>query len=267
VEQYAIRGGRPGYDRLKLLAQDRWPATAALLERLGIEPGMRCIDVGCGGGEVSFEIARLVGSDGHVTGIDMDEVKLALGRAAAADRGIANVELRAADVNHWSEEAGYDLVYCRFLLQHLSRPIDLLARMWSAVRPGGVIAVEDTDFDGLFCDPPNEGFDFYWRTIRLLVRKRGGDSTLGRKLHRYFLKAGIQDPSWRMVQDVAYEGVGKVLALSTLEAIADAALAERLATVNEMREAVTSLAAFIEDPTTMVASPRIFQVWRRRDPA
>ena len=42
----------------------------------------------------------------------------------------------------------YDLVYSRFLLQHLSRPVELLPRMWAAVRAGGVIAVEDADFDG-----------------------------------------------------------------------------------------------------------------------
>jgi predicted O-methyltransferase YrrM len=41
--------------------------------------------------------------------------------------------------------------------------------MWEAVRPGGVIAVEDADFDGLFCDPPNDGFDFYRRMVPRVV--------------------------------------------------------------------------------------------------
>ena len=47
---YVIRDGRPGYDRLALLARERWPDTQALLKRAGVSPGMRCIDIGCGGG-------------------------------------------------------------------------------------------------------------------------------------------------------------------------------------------------------------------------
>ena len=47
---YVIRDGRPGYDRLALLARERWPDTQALLGRAGVSPGMRCIDIGCGGG-------------------------------------------------------------------------------------------------------------------------------------------------------------------------------------------------------------------------
>lgn len=55
----------------------------------------------------------------------------------------------------------YDFVYCRTLLQHLSDPVGLLRPMWAAVRTGGTIAVEDADFDGLFCDPDSSGFAFY----------------------------------------------------------------------------------------------------------
>ena len=62
---YVIRGGKPGYDRLLLLARDRWPDTRALLERAGVSAAVRCIDIGCGGGEVTLEIARLVGPAGR----------------------------------------------------------------------------------------------------------------------------------------------------------------------------------------------------------
>ena len=72
-----IRGGREGYDRLRLLARARWPDTADLLVRAGVRPGMRCVDLGCGGGEVTFEIARLVGAAGDVTGVDAAVADLA----------------------------------------------------------------------------------------------------------------------------------------------------------------------------------------------
>ena len=107
-----LRGGRWGYDRLRILARVRRAETLELLGRAGVSPGQRCVDLGSGGGEVSFELAR----------------------EAAAERGVANVEFRAANVNDWAQPGAYDLVYCRFLLQHLSRPGDLLRRMWEAVR-------------------------------------------------------------------------------------------------------------------------------------
>jgi ubiquinone/menaquinone biosynthesis C-methylase UbiE len=89
-----IRGGREGYERLQMLARARRSDTLALLDLVGVGPGMRCLDLGCGGGEVTFEIARLTGPDGAVVGIDMDEVKLGLAREAAGERGLPNVETR-----------------------------------------------------------------------------------------------------------------------------------------------------------------------------
>jgi ubiquinone/menaquinone biosynthesis C-methylase UbiE len=50
--------------------------TLNLLQRSGIQPGMACLDIGCGGGDVSFDLARLVGPNGRVAGIDIDEVKM-----------------------------------------------------------------------------------------------------------------------------------------------------------------------------------------------
>jgi ubiquinone/menaquinone biosynthesis C-methylase UbiE len=99
VERYVIRGGQAGYERLLLLARDRWPDTAALFARAGLSPGMTCVDLGCGGGEVTFEIARLVAPRGSAVGVDMDEIKLDLARQAAAARGLGNVEFRALNVN------------------------------------------------------------------------------------------------------------------------------------------------------------------------
>jgi 2-polyprenyl-3-methyl-5-hydroxy-6-metoxy-1,4-benzoquinol methylase len=115
---------------------------------------MKCIDLGCGGGEVTFELARLVAPGGSVTGADMDEVKLGLARQAAVERGVGNVEFVARNVSNWDEPDGYGVVYSRYLLQHLSKPVDLLRRIWIAVRSGGLVIVEDADFDGWCCHPP-----------------------------------------------------------------------------------------------------------------
>lgn len=226
---------------------------------------MTCADLGCGSGEVTFELARLVAPGGSVIGVDMDEVKLGLARKAAVERGVSNVEFRAANVNDWDEPGAYDVVYARFLLQHLSEPVNLLRRMWIAVRSGGLVIVEDPDFDGWCCYPPNEGFDFFVRAYTEVIRRRGGDHASGRKLYRHFLDAGIPAPQVALVQSVVVSGEEKELAWSTLDATSEAILAEGVATSGELAAALASLRQFTDDETTLIARPRVFQVWSARE--
>lgn len=259
-----IRGGKAGYERLQVLARSWARTTAAVLDRIELEPGMRCLDLGCGAGDVTFELGRRVGPGGQVIGVDMDEVKLGLARGSAAEKGLGCVEFRVMDVYEWAEPDSYDLVFCRNLLQHLSRPVAVLVTMWAAVRPGGVILVEDADFEGSFCDPPNEGFDFWVDAYQRALAKRGGDPLLGRKLHRYFTDAGIPAPELTVVQRVDTRGEAKTLPYSTIEATADPIVSEGIASAEEVRAALASLAGAAADPGSVFGSPRIFQAWSRR---
>lgn len=249
-----------------LLARESWPDTAALFGRAGIRPGMKCADLGCGGGEVTLKLARLVEPGGWVTGVDMDEVKLGLARKAAVERGVSNVEFLAGNVSNWDEPDAYDVVYARFVLQHLSEPVNLLRRMWAAVRPGGRVIVEDADFDGWCCHPPNEGLDFFVRAYAEVIRRRGGDHATGRKLYQYFLLAGIPTPQLALVQQVSVSGEGKELAWSTLDATGEAIVSEGVATSGELAAALASLRQFTDDQATLIARPRVFQLWSAREP-
>ena len=263
MDRYVIRGGVEGYERLKVIAAAHWPATSAMFDRIGIRAGMRCVDVGCGGGEVTFQLARLVGPGGHVTGLDMDEVKLALAREVAADRGVENVEFRAADVGEWREPGAYDLVFSRLLLEHLPRPVEVLRRMWDAVLPGGAIAIEDGDFEAIFCYPPNGGYAFYAAEYPETLRRHGGDPTVGRKLLASFLEAGIPAPELTLTQRVDQDGDAKTLPLLTLDAIADTLVADGIS-AKMVRSARDELARVTADPATIIGGPRMFHAWSRR---
>lgn len=264
VNRYVLRGGQEGYDRLQLLASIRRPDTAELFRLIGVRPRMHCLDLGCGSGDVTFDLAHLTGPVGTVVGIDMDEDLLALARLATPAQGVSNVEFRAADVSQWDEQDSYDLVYSRFLLQHLSDPVDLLRRMWRAVRAGGVLAVEDADFGGLFCDPDNDGFDFYRTMYPRVCASNGGDATVGRKLSRYFAEAGIPAPEMRLVQSFGASGDLKALAVATLEASGDEIVAAGLASRDEVATAIADLQAFADTAGTLIGDPRTFQVWASR---
>jgi 2-polyprenyl-3-methyl-5-hydroxy-6-metoxy-1,4-benzoquinol methylase len=262
--RYIILGGEAGYKRLQVLARASAPNTTALFDRVGLHDGMRCCDLGCGPGVVSLMLAERVGPSGHVDGIDMDEVKLGLARRDAAERGVANVTFRAGDVTAWEDPGAYDVVYARFLLQHLERPVDMLARMWAGVRPGGALVVEDADFSLAFCEPPLDAFDFFIDAYAETIRRRGGDHTAGRKLHRYALEAGVAAPQLRVVQRVDAAGEAKTMIHRTLLATSDAMVAEGVATREAIAEAAAGLAAATADPGTVIGAPATFQLRARR---
>jgi SAM-dependent methyltransferase len=264
MENYVIRGGRLGAERLQVLARSWAPTTLALFDRAGVGPGQSCLDLGCGGGDVTLEMARLVGPGGRVTGVDMDEVKLDIARERAAELGLGPITFVPMNVYDWSDPGAHDLVYCRNVLQHLSRPVDVLRGMWDGVRPGGVLVVEDADFEGSFCYPPNDGFDFCVTRYMRVLEKHGGDPLSGRKLAARFAEAGIGVPELTVVQRADLAGEAKSLPFSTVDATGEAMVAEGVATEAELAAALASLAVLADDGTTLFGSPRVFQAWVRK---
>ncbi len=260
MSDYVIRGGEAGKRRLALLARTLWPTTSRLLHSAGLAAGMRCLDLGCGGGDVALEMAVLAAPGGSVLGLDLDAAKLELARAEARQRGLANVELRQADVTEWRESEAYDFAYCRFLLTHLRDPGEILRRLWLAVRPGGRVVVEDIDFAGHFCHPPSAAFARYLELYRAVVARRGGDADIGPKLHAMAIAAGWQDLALEVVQPAFVAGEGKQMALVTFANIRAAILAEGLAEEEELAAVEAQLEAFTRDPASLISLPRIFQL-------
>lgn len=126
-----------------------------------------------------------------------------------------------------------------------------------------MLIVEDADFDGWCCDPPDDGFELFLDAYRRVLASRGGDHAIGRKLYRCFLAARTADPQVTLVQPV-HQGEARTLARSTLEATADAIIAEGLASPGQVTAALASLRRLAEDPRTLTCGPRVFQLWSRR---
>jgi len=262
---YIIRGGVEGKKRLEVLARVMWPTTARLLAQAGLAPGMTCLDLGCGGGDVTVQLAAAVGPQGHVLGVDMDETKLDLARQNAARLGLANVQFRKLLVQDWVEESQYDFIYTRFLLTHLVDPLRTLRQMLHAVRPGGVAVVEDIDARSCFCHPSCAGFDAFVRLYRAGVAQQGADADIGPKLYGMLLDAGWRNVGVNVVQPTFASGEGKQIPVLTLVNIADSILTGKLATEAELQSALDDLTQFTDDPRTLVSLPRVFQVWGRRE--
>jgi len=88
---YVIRGGVEGRERLRLLSAVMGPSTRALLAEVGIAAGSACLDLGCGGGDVTLELARALGPGGRVLGVDLDEIMVDMARREAEEHRLSNV--------------------------------------------------------------------------------------------------------------------------------------------------------------------------------
>ena len=116
IPTYVIRGGSEGRERLRALARLLVPTTDALFDRFGIAADARCLDVGCGGGDVTLALAARV-PRGRVVGVDLDGAQLDLARGEAEVAGRDNVEYRVADVMEAPRDddlGAYYLIYVRF---------------------------------------------------------------------------------------------------------------------------------------------------------
>jgi SAM-dependent methyltransferase len=261
---YVLRGGVEGRERLRIIGRVLRPTTQSLFEHVGLRPGMACLDAGCGGGDVAFELARLVGRDGTVIGMDIDAAKIQLAAHEAEQQQLGNVEFQHRNIFECDMAPEFDLVYARFLLTHLGDPAEALERMLRALRPGGVVIIEDIDFAGHFCHPHSMAFSRHVELYTQVVQRRGGDPYIGPRVPELLLDTGFERVQMRVVQPAGLDGEVKLVVPLTMENIMDAVLAEGLASRSEGDQVIAELYAFAHNPRTILSMPRIVQAWGYR---
>jgi hypothetical protein len=133
--------------------------------------------------------------------------------------------------------------------------------MHVALRPGGVVVVEDIDSTGHFSYPDHAAVRRYIELYVAVVQKRGGDPNIGLRLPGLLLDAGFERVQMNVVPPAGLEGEVKILNPMTLESIADAVIAEKLASRDEIDRLVAELYELARDQRVLMSSPRIVQTW------
>lgn len=109
----------------------------AALQRAAAQPGERVIDIGCGCGDTSLELARRVGEGGRVLGVDVSRPMLEVARARAAAAGLRQLDFDEADASAAPLPVGSDLLYSRFGVMFFADPVAAFVHLRAALRPGG----------------------------------------------------------------------------------------------------------------------------------
>jgi len=165
------------------------------LDTIGLAAGMRCLELGGGGGSVARFMAERVGSAGRVLVTDLD-----LGTLAGCDQ--SNVEARVHDIRTDPlDDSYFDIIHARLLLEHLPSRLAVLDKLIAALRPGGWMLVEDLDFSGwlylpgerVLCEPKRLYGPYRAMLVgsALIGATSGWDAEFGRDLPLHFVNAGL----------------------------------------------------------------------------
>ena len=158
-----------------------------------IQPETRILDVGCGPGSITVGLAGWV-PNGHVVAIEPGGDILDTARAAVATAGLANVSVEAASVYELPyPDDSFDLAYAHQVLQHLTDPVLALREMRRVVRPGGHVAVRDSDYYTMSASPLTDAIERWRDVYRQVARHNGAEPDAGRYLFAWCREAGLSD--------------------------------------------------------------------------
>ncbi|WP_329454737.1 class I SAM-dependent methyltransferase [Streptomyces sp. NBC_01497] len=178
-----------------VLRSHRWRTAANSAGYLVPEltPGQELLDVGCGPGTITADLAALV-APGTVTAVDASESVLDAARGAAEEAGVDNVRFAVADVHDLDfPDDSFDVVHAHQVLQHVGDPVQALREMRRVCKPGGTVAVRDADYGGFSWYPAPPELDDWRELYRRVARANGGEPDAGRRLLSWAREAGFTE--------------------------------------------------------------------------
>lgn len=237
----------------------------AMLARIGVAPGWRCLDLGCGPGGITGLMSARVGAAGRVVGLDADPVFVALARARAAAAGLANVEYVEGDAYRTAfAAASFDLVHLRFVASTAGEPERLIAEAIRLARPGGVVALQDPDMASLVCHPPHPAWEALRTAMVDAFTAVGADISLARRSFRLLRAAGLTDVEYRPFVVGVRAGDPWIDYLpATVESLLGTVVGRGLMSEAALADALAACRAHLADPDTVFTSYTVAQVWGR----
>ena len=268
ADDYALGRTPREYERLRTQARVWEPATERLLDRIGLGPGARCLDAGCGPGETMRLMARRVGRDGSVVGVDVDAALGATAQSVLHASGHPQCRFVPHDVTADEPVPGapFDVVYARLLLFHLPQRVPVLNRLWDAVAPGGHLVVQDYDLRAAEVVPSLASAEEVMRVIVGAFEALGCEIRAGVRLPHLFAEAGTGGPDGTDIAGrIEPLASGHVLLEQVFRSLLPVAIAHG---ITDEPHADATLAALSRDtarfPGHSVVWPLMYGAWTRK---
>jgi ubiquinone/menaquinone biosynthesis C-methylase UbiE len=158
-----------------------------------LQAGQDLLDVGCGPGTITLDLAELV-APGRVVGVDASVEVLAQADELRRSRAVPNAEFRAGDVYGLDlPDASFDVVHAHQVLQHLTDPVTALVEMRRVLRPGGILGVRDSDYGAFVWWPDVPELTRWMELYHQVTARNGADADAGRRLFGWVQRAGFVD--------------------------------------------------------------------------
>ena len=222
--------------RLDGQAQSIAGATEALLRAAGIGGDMRVLDLGTGLGHVAFMVARLLGPEGSVVGVDQAARLLEVAEQRRAAAGLENIGFLHADARTFSAGKQFDAIVARLLVFHLPDREAVLRRTLDLLRPGGTLVLIEFDIGAARAEPGVPLLDAARHWIEAAFRSAGADPRVGARAGELLRRAGVADVTTFGIQ--AYVGptdpAGPSFVADVVRALAPQILAEGIADEAEL---------------------------------
>ncbi|KAJ4286253.1 hypothetical protein N0V90_013287 [Kalmusia sp. IMI 367209] len=159
------------------------------------KPSLKILDVGCGPGTISVDLASRV-PQGFVLAIDPSADVIEKARVHAQEKGVTNVRFEVRDIFDWKsiegvEEGGFDVVHAHQVLQHLQDPLSAMKEMKKLTRKGGIVAVRDCDYSAMNHYPQHEGMRKWLDLYISVAQSIKCDPNIGKRLHAIAMQAGF----------------------------------------------------------------------------
>ena len=239
-----------------VLRSHRWrtAANSAAYLRADLRPGMELLDVGCGPGTLTADLARLV-APGRAVGVDASADVVAVAAKLAVDPSV-HLAFDTGDVYGLAFPAGsFDVVHAHQVLQHLADPVAALTEMRRVCRPGGIVAARDGDYEAMTWAPADPWLDRWLATYRSMARRNGGEPDAGRYLLGWARQAGfpVVEPSasvWCFATPADRAWWGGLWAERVEESsFAAQAVAEALASADDLAAMAAAWRRWAEEPS------------------
>jgi ubiquinone/menaquinone biosynthesis C-methylase UbiE len=158
-----------------------------------LRSGDHVLDVGCGPGTITTDLAGRV-APGAVVGVDVAEEVVAEAARSAAALGCSNVSFARGDAYSIDAAADtFDVVHAHQVLQHLGDPIAALGEMRRVLRPGGLLAVRDSDYGAFVWAPADDRLDRWLQLYHRITERNGAQADAGRWLPAWVGAAGFTE--------------------------------------------------------------------------